>query len=252
MSYATFNNDELLGEELSNEEVSVEESQDVDRSGYGKYSHNNGNCINYQDKEFHLQELTSLNEDQCFLKERTQQSVSVGNYNLSNFNTCDCNINQVVKRATDNPAIVFRDGYGISECNVNNDSELRIGKTRKFPKCPDQLFTRPIITVPFMGRGSGNAEIEHQVIQGEQTREKRECNVLSGVTIENFFTPLIDSVEENIQKPENLIQEDNDKRWIRGGIPSRQIVKDIDYLQRCADNLENKELLVGRKGYLSK
>ena len=103
-----------------------------------------------------------------------------------------------------------------------------------------------------MGRGSGNSEIEHQVLQGEQTREKRECNVLSGVTIENFFTPLIDIVEENVQKPENLIQEDNDKKWIRGGIPSRQIVKDIDYLQRCSDNLNNKELLVNRKGYLSK
>ena len=103
-----------------------------------------------------------------------------------------------------------------------------------------------------MGRGAGNSEIESQVIQGEQTRSKRECNVLSGVTIENYFTPLLDILEENIQKPENLIQEDNDKKWIRGGIPSRQIVKDIDYLQRCSDTMNNKAMVINRKGYLHK
>ena len=210
----------------------------------------NPNCVKYKELNFNLQQLTKLKEDPCFLKERTKQSLAVGNYNLSNFNTCDCNINQVIKRATDNPVITFKDGYGISECNINNDSSLRVGKTKKFPKCPDQLFERPIITVPYMGRGSGNSQVEHQIQQGEQTREKRECNVLSGVTIENYFTPLIGVVEDNIQKPSNLIQEVNDKKWIRGGIPSRQIVKDIDYLERCSDSLNNKSTIINQKGYL--
>ena len=224
----------------------------IDKSKYGKYANNNQNCVNYDEVNFNLQQLTKLQEDPCFLKERTKQSLAIGNYNLSNFNTCDCNINQVITRATENPAITFRDGYGISECNVNNDSALRVGRTRKFPKCPDQLFERPIATIPYMGRGSGNSQIEHQILQGEQTREKRQCNVLSGVTIENYFTPLIDVVESNIQKPSNLIQEENDKKWIRGGIPSRQIVKDIDYLQRCSDSLDNKAQVVNQKGYLQR
>ena len=103
-----------------------------------------------------------------------------------------------------------------------------------------------------MGRGSGNSQIEYQVLQGEQTREKRECNVLSGVNIENYFTPLIDPIQNTIQNPENLIEEASDPTWIRGGVPSRQIVKDIDYLQRCSDTLNNKKLLVENKGYLNR
>ena len=213
---------------------------------------NSQNCVNFNSGEFKLQGLSGLKEDQCFLRERMKQSVGTGNYMLSNFHACDCNVNDVINTATQNPAITFRDGYGISECNVNNDSALRVGRTKKFPKCPDQLFERPIGSIPFMGRGSGNSEIEYQIIQGDQTRDKRECNVLSGVTIENYFDPLIESVESTIQNPENLIEEAADSKWIRGGTPTRQIVKDIDYLQRCSDSLENKAVVLNRKGYLQK
>ena len=101
-------------------------------------------------------------------------------------------------------------------------------------------------------RALDNLEIEYQIIQGDQTRDKRECNVLSGVTIENYFDPLIESVESTIQNPENLIEEAADSKWIRGGTPTRQIVKDIDYLQRCSDSLENKAVVLNRKGYLQK
>ena len=237
--------------------VVPEESEKVDKTIYGEYAGNNPNCISYKDMKVNFNDLTGLDDDECLQTEKTRQSIGPGDYKLSNYNYCDCDMSKIINNATDNPTITFKDGFGISECNVNKSSELRIGKTKKYPRCPNQLFTRPYLTVPYMGRGSGNSFVESNLITGEDTSEKRQCNTLAGVTIDNFFTPLVPNLKDNIQNPNNLIQEINTQKWVgnvhpRGGIPSRQIVKDIDYLQRCGDSLEMKKVLINKKNYLNK
>ena len=186
---------------------------------------------------------TSLNSDLCYRTEHTKQSVGPANYMLSNFYHCDCDMNDVINTATDNPYMVFKDGYGVSECNINDSNNLRIGKVRKYPKCNNQLFERPYLTVPYMGRGSGNSEIETKLLPGEDTNQKRQCNTLSGITIDNYFTPLVKNLKDNVQEPNNLIQEVVDKNWTRGGVPSRQFVKDIDYLERCGHRIQNNDYM---------
>jgi len=186
---------------------------------------------------------TSLNSDLCYRTEHTKQSVGPANYMLSNFHHCDCDMNEVINTATDNPYMVFKDGYGVSECNINDSNQLRIGKVRKYPKCNNQLFERPYLTVPYMGRGSGNSEVETKLLPGEDTNQKRQCNTLSGITIDNYFTPLVKNLKDNVQKPNNLIQEVVDENWTRGGVPSRQFVKDIDYLERCGHRIQNNDYI---------
>ena len=73
-------------------------------------------------------------------------------------------MNDVINTAAENPYMVFKDGYGVSDCNINDSNKLRIGKVRKYPKCNNQLFERPYLTVPYMGRGSGNSEIETKLL----------------------------------------------------------------------------------------
>lgn len=234
------------------EKISEEMPENINKGIYGKYANRNNNCINYNNLPgFDVNNLTNINDDSCFQTERTIQSTGTGNYTLSNFNVCDCNMNQVVDTATENPCINFRDGYGVSECNIKRDSQLRVGRTKRFPKCPDQLFTRPFGSIPYMGRGSGNSNLEYKLVTGAETREKKQCNE-SNVDIDNYFTPLVDSLRNEIQNPKNLVQEVNDNKWIRGGVPTRQIVKDIDYLERCSDTLENKKKLANQKRYLLK
>ena len=186
---------------------------------------------------------TSLNSDLCYKTEHTKQSVGPANYMLSNFYHCDCDVSDVIETATENPYMVFKDGYGVSDCNIDQSNNLRVGKVRKYPKCRNQLFERPYLTVPFMGRGSGNAVIETKLLPGEDTSQKRQCNTLSGITINNYFTPLVNNLKDNVQKPDNLIQEVVDRQWTRGGVPSRQFVKDIDYLERCGHRIQNDDYL---------
>ena len=200
------------------------------------------NCVNPdKSKKLNLHYKTNLRDDKCFVDVHTRQSMGPGKYQVSNNNHCECGIPDVVKTATNVPMLFFRNGYGVAGCSIDGDTKLRVGKTRKFPKCPNQLFTRPYLTVPYMGRGSGNMNLETQIVPGEDTSQKRQCNVLSGITIPHYFTPLIDHVKDNIQNPVHIIPEAALDGWVRGGSPSRLIVRDIDYLERCGYKYMDKE-----------
>ena len=43
----------------------------------------------------------------------------------------------------------------------------------------------------------------------------------------------LEKLEKEVQDPNHLIQENVDKDWIHGGIPTREIMRNIDYLKRC-------------------
>ena len=119
--------------------------------------------------------------------------------------------------------------------------KLRVGKTRKNPKCPNQLFTRPYRTVPYMGRGSEIHILNHKLDMVKIQPERKQCNTLSGITIGNIDPsqmPMIDHLKNNIQDPQHIVPEVALDGWVRGGAPSRQIVKDIEYLERCGSKYQ--------------
>ena len=193
------------------------------------------------DGNMDLHNLTSLDNDSCQLTFREKQSESPGIYSLNQYRECECGIPKVIETASANPEVQFRDGYGVSECYVDDDSELRVGQTKKNPKCPIQLFTRPYATVPYMGRGSGDSYLESQIRVGEDTAEKKQCNTLAGVNIKNIdpnHMPMIDHLKYNIQNPVHIVPEVALDGWVRGGAPSRQIVKDIEYLEKCGSKYQ--------------
>tara|TARA_B100000795_G_C22803805_1_gene443521 strand:- start:187 stop:852 length:666 start_codon:yes stop_codon:yes gene_type:complete len=193
------------------------------------------------DGNMDLNNLSSLRNDSCHITFKDKQSESPGIYNLNQYRECDCGIPKVIETASSNPEVQFRDGYGVSECFIDDDTELRVGQTKKNPKCPIQLFTRPYSTVPYMGRGSGDSNVESQLRPGESTGEKRQCNTLAGVTISNLdpnSMPMIDHIRNSIQDPKHLITEEALNGWVRGGAPSRQIVRDIEYMEKCGSQYQ--------------
>tara|TARA_B100000123_G_scaffold272560_1_gene255892 strand:+ start:42 stop:740 length:699 start_codon:yes stop_codon:yes gene_type:complete len=199
---------------------------------------------------FDIQGLNRLNEDNCEKLFTTKQSESPGIYNLTQYRDCECGVPQVVETAVENPMIQFRDGYGVTECYMDESSELRIGKTKMNPKTPNQLFTRPYKTVPYMGRGSGDSFVESHLRSGEDTLIKKQCNTLAGINIPNIdpnHMPMIDHLKNNIQHPSHIIHDDALEGWVRGGAPSRQIVRDIEYLERCGSNYHKLAMEQSRK-----
>jgi hypothetical protein len=220
-----------------------------------KQIQNQRNCVNFDGKKkLNVNYKTMTHDDKCFVDIQTRQSMGPGSYQVSNHYDCECEAPTTVNNATDNVMMFFKNGYDVSSCVVDDSTKLRIGASRKFPKCPNQLFTRPYKTVPYMGRGPGNMVMESQITPGEDTSARRSCNTLSGISIPHYFTPLVPHLDYNVQNPEHIIEEVVDEGWIRGGANSRLIVRDVDYLHRCGyaymDKSTNEEFWTDKHRYL--
>ena len=103
----------------------------------------------------------------------------------------------------------------------------------------NQLFTRPYATVPYMGRGEGDVCTESKLRNAEDTSQNRPCNNLAGIYIDRFV-PQLPCVRQSVQNPKNLIPEDTDRTWVRGGQPSRQIIRNKNYLKKCGFSYNGK------------
>jgi hypothetical protein len=198
------------------------------------------NCINFDGtKRFNVNYKAMSHDDACFIDISTRQSIGPGNYAVFSPYDCECMIPETVKQSTDNVCVPFKNGYGTEQpCVVDDGSKLRWGLTKKFPKCPQQLSERPYKTVAYMGRGYLRPDEESELKFAEDTRIKKSCNTLSGVTIPHQYTPLLDHLSYNVQNPTHIIQEYNSPSWRRGGIISRNLIKDVDMLQRCGANYQ--------------
>lgn len=195
------------------------------------------NCVNFDgSKRFNVNYKAMSHDDKCFIDVDTRQSIGPGNYGVTNYFDCECMMPQTVRNATDNVCVPFKNGYGTEQpCVVDDGSKLRWGLTRKFPRCPQRegLLERPYLTVPYMGRGYLRPDEESELKFAEDTKIKRSCNTLSGISIPQIWTPMIDHISANVQSPTHLIQEYNDPAWRRGGSDTRLVVRDYDYAVRC-------------------
>jgi hypothetical protein len=199
------------------------------------------------DQKFVIDENTNIDNDVCHNNGKNLQSDSVNDYMLSNYNDCDCDIKSVIKVSTENRGLTVKDGYGISECNVDSESGLRIGTVKRNHKVDQQLFPRPFSTTPFIQRGEPKPDLESRLLSSLQTLKHKQ---MQQVSIDNIFTPMTSNLAATIQDPIHIIQETVNRTWVRGGIPSRQSVKDFDYFSNSSDNNKIKQMLKSSKKYL--
>jgi hypothetical protein len=79
-----------------------------------------------------------------------------------------------------------------------------------------------------MGGGRGNPDVESMLLHSEQVKQMKECGTVTEKEFEGQWTPLVKSLADNIQNPKNLVTESAAAGWIRGGIPSRAYMRDVN------------------------
>ena len=195
--------------------------------------------MNFQKLQF--QELTRLNEDSCSVDLLHNTSLKPGYYNTKNFRNINCKKNKQIALNVSlaHPEIIHNDGYGISLCDIDTDSRLRNAHNLTNLKNINQLYERPYLTTPYMGRGIGDICKETKMNPGESTMQKRPCNNLAGIHIDRFDTQ-VPCIKRNIQNSVNIIPEDTDNNWVRGGQDSRQLIRNKNYLKQCGYRYNNK------------
>lgn len=201
-------------------------------------------------RPFTVNDLTSVRQDDDYVNFEIAQSKGSGQYVLTDYN--NNNREQLIDTATQNATINFGLTVGKDQANIDADSKATFSKVKHERKHQKQLFERPFKSMPFLGRGVHFVDDESYLNSPETTRTKRQCSSLSGVFIENQFTPLVPTLKEHVQNHYHIIPEDNDARWVRGGIATRNIVKDIDYFSRCQNDDTVKVELANRKKYMQR
>ena len=181
---------------------------------------------------------SNLLYDNCYKNVQKQQSSDPGLYQLDKvFTSNKCEIPDVQDVAINRPSFAakqFRDGVGWTShdgCNVDKDSGLRIGDKLTNKKYINQLIERPYLTVPYIGNGCLNIDLETQMKPGEDTSQDKPCNLVGKDLTDFRMYPLLPCLKNTIQNKKHLIEEENG--WVRSGVPSRQIIRNKDYLKKC-------------------
>jgi hypothetical protein len=177
---------------------------------------------------FQIQQFTRVWDDPCDQTVQNRESLGPGLYTMTNLVPAPA---VAFGTAFTQPAIPAAAGYGWNAATVDVDSTLRNhAMITNSPHAPLRARTqaRPFATVPFMGRGRGEAVLESKLQQSEIVRLGKECGTISDKFYENQFTPLIPYLAKNVQNPRHLIPEVASPGWVRSGIPSRQWVRDMN------------------------
>jgi hypothetical protein len=185
--------------------------------------------------DYTFNNMSRIGLDNCNKSQTDIQNVSSCNYSTQNYFASDCTMKTPISLATTQPGIMYNGGYnvGAGGCNINDSSNLQIGTIQTHPKCRIDLFHRPFATVPYLGRGSVNPIVEQQLKQGDQVVNKKSVNKLSEKSyIKYHQTPLLPAVKSRLEDSSNKIESEASQGWVRGGVPSRELTRDSDYINK--------------------
>ena len=181
--------------------------------------------------------LSRIGNDTCGITARDLQNSKTETYLTTNYVTRNCGMSGPIGFATRQPNIFFKGGVGSNNgaggCAVNDETKLQLGNKPTRHKCKISLQQRPYLTVPNISRGPPQPVFESKMQQGAQITDKKSCRVLMEKSfMGHYLTPMIPSLNSTIQNPANLIEDVAASGWIRGGLPSRELSRDQDYLER--------------------
>jgi hypothetical protein len=173
--------------------------------------------------------MSRIGNDNPAIDQRNIQNMNNANYNLENFYPA-CPMTKAQNFALNQPNVFYNGSHegGIKGCEIKSSNELKFTNITK-PACKLSLTQRPFLTVPFLGRGLGDPELELQLRTGENFLNKKTTNN----TMEQCFTsqkdyPLLDSVKDSVTNTSYLIESDAMDGWQRGGMSAREYARSQD------------------------
>ena len=185
---------------------------------------------------YNFDNLTRIGDDTCGITAREAQNNAMGSYTTTNYFLKECGMKKPIAFATQQPNMFYNGGFGpcgAGGCNITSDSNLKIGTIQTHPKCKISLQQRPFSTVPYLGRGPPRPVLEARLQQGAMINDTKSCKTITETSYGNYSrTPLLPTVQATIKNPHNLIEGVAAEGWIRGGLPSRELTRDQDYLER--------------------
>lgn len=178
-----------------------------------------------------INQQTNMKNDKCLNTFQDINNNTIFKYNfLPNIIEGNKDTRKSYIDSTKTMGILQNCNYDINGLNINNSTSLRNGTVENttFKK---ELDTRLFPGAPLMSNGQSilkNPDLSSRLKYGEDTRISKSSNIASSYSVNNFI-PLVPNIANNIQNPDHIIP----TYWVRGGMSSRSVVRNIDYLKSC-------------------
>ena len=196
-------------------------------------------CSENDISDFKLQIKSSLNSDNATIDYQTRASLGPGNYNIDNMYGCDCSLEKAREVQLSQPSVNFNGGkgwMGENGCLIDTDSNLRQNtEILTNRRVINQLTTRLSSTTPNYSKGYYDVDTESIIRPGDFASDQKPCIGTTEATFGNYFTPMIPKLKTEVQDNKHIIPEDSIQDWVRGGLPTRQMIRNEDYLRRCQE-----------------
>lgn len=177
--------------------------------------------MSYQ-HSYSFNNLTGMKSDAIDKTQVEIQNTRFGDYLVTN-HFSDNNSQGTVDFALSQPGFLIHN-IRPAPFAIDDESKIFLEESqldRPFEKL--QLFQRPFATIPYMGRGGGDADIEFQLKQGELEDKHKSINPtfeMPAFDLDNY--PMQDDLKDYIGKPENSIEDLALEGWKRGGVSARE------------------------------
>lgn len=151
------------------------------------------------------------------------------NYTLSDYFS-DKTTDSHVQFATKQPAVMFSGtthGAGLHSSVVDDESILKLKVEQDHAVEKLQLFQRPFVTVPYLGRGSCDPALESQLLQGEMISDKKSASTIMDKSFSQYaLYPTDKKMEERVNNAAHNVEEAALDGWVRGGMSTREMSTD--------------------------
>lgn len=95
------------------------------------------------------------------------------------------------------------------------------------PKSKISLQERQFLTVPYLGKGRCDVDLETQLRTHTWEANRKSANPASEANYTEYHqTPMIDDLKNTISNPQYLVEEAANKEWRRGGQSSRDMARE--------------------------
>jgi hypothetical protein len=163
--------------------------------------------------------------------QKNMYNTRMANYTLSNFFN-DAVSDSHVKFATMQPSVTFNSvngGSGVGGGVVDYESLLKLNVEQERSLEKVQLMQRPFVTVPYLGRGPGNPDIESQLQQGEIVSQQKSVSTIMEKSFMDYsLYPTDTMMNERVANPTYTVEEAAMNGWVRGGADTRAMAYGYD------------------------
>ena len=163
--------------------------------------------------------VTRIGGDDCGLTQDMKLNNHHSDYMLKNYYMGDCAMRQPIEFATNQVNVNYSGAggggkqCGLGGCNNGESTKLQFG-AQTHPRCRVALLQRQFPTVPYLGKGTFDCNLETQLRMSEATiANRKSVNAAAEVSYLPLSQyPLIPSIEHSITNPDYLVEP-----WTRGG-----------------------------------